>query len=82
MIAFLLVLLPQKGKAMLYLKNKDSGEIHVLDDDARSKEECNVDQIEDPLALEESEALRDVAQHPEHICGHCWPKEEHDLSSS
>ena len=61
---------------MLYLRNKSTSEIHCLDDDARSKEICNIDQIEDQEMLEEEVALRTVAANPQQACGHCWPKDE------
>lgn len=58
---------------MIYLRNKDTSEIHCLDDDRRSKEQCNVDQIRFKEELEEKEALQEVSEYPEHACEHCWP---------
>ena len=60
---------------MLYLRNKETGEIHRLDDERRSKEECNIDQIEDAEMLDEFTALREVSKDRGKVCGHCWPKE-------
>lgn len=57
---------------MRYLHNKLSGEIHRLDDEGRSLETCNVDDISGSEELDEAEALRLVAENADRRCGHCW----------
>lgn len=61
---------------MLYLLNRTTEEIHCLDDEKRSREICNVDQIKEKEFISELDALRNVAANPKHACIHCWPKDE------
>lgn len=59
---------------MKYLRNTKTGEIHQLDEDGRSLEECNVDAIP-PASRQEltkEAAVRRAAAAPSVRCGHCW----------
>jgi len=60
----------------IYILNKNTGEVHRLDLDGRSMEECNLDDVRaagDAEEMEEAEALRYLATDPEKRCGHCFP---------
>ena len=61
---------------MRYVQNQHTLEIHRLDDEGRSLEQCNIDDSEQREELEEADALRVVAQNIERRCGHCWVEDD------
>ena len=62
-----------------YIRNTESGEVHVISDQGRSLEVCNLDAVRKAShadEISEDEMLAELQEHPDRGCAHCMKAKE------